>query len=125
MPLDKSQNHADTSNLCGACHTPGSNWQDVFTVDHNQVNGGCVDCHSKSNNHPLTNDNCQACHTVNRWSQIADRSVLHANIPPRSCSSCHDGGVARGKPRDHCPTTAECDVCHGSFNDWEQNVTGC
>jgi hypothetical protein len=29
-----------------------------------------------------------------------------------TCSSCHNGVLARGKDADHVPTTAECDACH-------------
>jgi hypothetical protein len=31
-----------------------------------------------------------------------------------TCSSCHNGSVATGKPQNHIPTTGECDTCHST-----------
>ncbi|MBI1404177.1 MAG: cytochrome C, partial [Porphyrobacter sp.] len=29
-----------------------------------------------------------------------------------TCSSCHNGSIAEGKPAGHIPTTAQCSDCH-------------
>jgi cytochrome c556 len=35
-----------------------------------------------------------------------------------SCSSCHNGLIAIGKPPQHVVTTAECDSCHNTVT-WQ------
>ena len=104
--IGKPGNHIDTSNVCDACHSNNA-WRPVVTVDHNQINGvnQCVTCHNKPGGHPVNMD--------------------HSQAPQGSCSSCHNGAIAEGKNRGHCPTNQECDVCHGSTNDWENNVRDC
>jgi hypothetical protein len=36
----------------------------------------------------------------------------HSAVVPGTCVTCHNGVYAKGKPRDHPPTTASCDQCH-------------
>jgi hypothetical protein len=36
----------------------------------------------------------------------------HAGVRPGTCSTCHNGVRASGKPVAHLPTTQECDACH-------------
>ena len=40
--------------------------------------------------------------------------VDHGNVLG-SCSSCHDGAKATGKPAGHVVTLADCSACHGSL----------
>ena len=62
----------------------------------------------------------------------------HTAVASQRCDSCHNGNFnsygARGKPRDHIPTTADCGTCHkntgrnwdAGFNDIHAGVTtGC
>jgi len=36
----------------------------------------------------------------------------HAGVLPGSCSTCHNGQAAPGKPGRHLQTTLSCDACH-------------
>jgi hypothetical protein len=36
----------------------------------------------------------------------------HTGVAPGTCSTCHNGTSARGKPATHVLTTASCDSCH-------------
>jgi hypothetical protein len=36
----------------------------------------------------------------------------HTGVAPGTCSTCHNGTTARGKPSGHVQTTAACDSCH-------------
>ncbi len=44
---------------------------------------------------------CESCHASGQFKGT-----------PTRCSSCHNGTLATGKPRDHVPTRAQCDTCH-------------
>jgi len=99
--------HLDAA--CEACHARG-----VFKLTPKE----CSTCHdrtglyadtARSLDHPLTTNNCEACHITANWISIP--YVEHGEVLG-SCSSCHDGGTATGKPVDHPQTTAECDACH-------------
>ncbi|MEZ5557949.1 MAG: hypothetical protein R3E86_05305 [Pseudomonadales bacterium] len=48
---------------------------------------------------------------MNSWDPVI--TVDHSEVLG-SCSSCHDGVTATGKPADHPNTTAECDNCHST-----------
>ena len=39
----------------------------------------------------------------------------HAGVQPGTCSTCHNGVRATGKPTNHLVTSAECDSCHGTL----------
>jgi hypothetical protein len=42
----------------------------------------------------------------------------HTGIAPGTCSTCHNGTTATGKPSNHIPTTAACDACHKTTTPW-------
>lgn len=114
----KGPTHIATTNLCSACHNPGTNWV-PFAVNHDQVTGSCVSCHVsgntknvktfKSPTHPNTTNNCVACHAKapSKWSPAL--KVDHAEVLG-SCANvgCH----ASTKPATHMPTTNRCEACH-------------
>jgi len=97
---------------CESCHVSG-----VFKGTPRQ----CATCHSRGGfvkatplplNHILSTAQCQDCHTESTWAPV--RMVDHTQVIG-SCSSCHDGLKASGKPASNHPiTTQQCDVCHRS-----------
>ncbi|VAW70293.1 hypothetical protein MNBD_GAMMA09-1624, partial [hydrothermal vent metagenome] len=54
-----------------------------------------------------------ACHSTNSWSPAT--RVDHNEVNG-TCSSCHNGTIAKGAPNPHYSST-QCDVCH-STNNW-------
>jgi hypothetical protein len=58
-----------------------------------------------------TSNVCEDCHVTTTW---ANARVDHSDVTG-SCSSCHNGTIAPGKPANHVPTTAECDACHSTL----------
>jgi hypothetical protein len=93
---------------CEACHIAG-----VFRGTPTD----CAFCHDgtgmraesgKPLDHVPTSNRCEDCHTSVTWEQVR---FDHAAVTG-SCSSCHDGFVARGKSNDHILTNADCNLCH-------------
>ena len=39
----------------------------------------------------------------------------HAGVAPHTCTTCHNALQAIGLPRNHIPTTQQCDTCHGTL----------
>ena len=98
--------HEDTR--CEGCHKQG-----IFRGTPTE----CSFCHGasgtlaesvKSFDHPRTRDRCQDCHVTTTWLNVR---FDHAAVTG-SCSSCHNGVEATGKPNNHITTSTECDVCH-------------
>jgi len=114
----KGPTHIDTTEECNACHTTEA-W--VASFDHSTLTSSqsCIDCHNgtqatgKTATHINTSDNCGACHATGPtpWIPVAPANVDHNEVIG-TCSSCHNGTTATGKPADHIDTTAECDTCH-------------
>lgn len=120
-------NHIPISgpNLCDNCHDAppaGALWR-VIIVDHSQVSTNCVGCHISGNSygvdtfksvtHPDTSNFCASCHSSGppgKWRPVL--RVDHGHVFRNSCSSCHDGSIARGKGINHFVTRFECDDCH-------------
>jgi hypothetical protein len=93
---------------CEACHIAG-----IFQGTPTD----CAFCHDgtgmraesgKPLDHVPTSNRCEDCHTSVTWEQVR---FDHAAVTG-SCSSCHNGFVARGKSNDHIFTNADCDLCH-------------
>ncbi|HMM67381.1 MAG TPA: cytochrome c3 family protein, partial [Dokdonella sp.] len=56
-----------------------------------------------------TTAGCDQCHRTAAWvPAIFD----HRSVSAGSCSTCHNGSTAAGKPTNHMATTASCDQCH-------------
>jgi len=82
----------------------------------------CAGCHSKgklviatlpSPKHFVTNEPCEYCHNNN--STFYGARFNHAKAQLGSCSSCHNGVNASGKPANHSRglrTSEACDRCH-------------
>ena len=115
--------HMNTSSVCDACHSLGTEslvWTPVAVsaVDHNQVNGVCFDCHDgvvagyKQLNHFATSDNCAKCHVTTAWSPT---SVVDHNEILGQCVDCHNSVNAIGKTATHIPTTDNCHACHEPY----------
>lgn len=149
----KPANHLPTTDACEACHSYSRvpEWDsEGAAVDHAEVSGRCSACHDcavlpnsckpPSPPHPVTNEECNACHTPGvpfadaqspppstslnlNWIQGGEGS--HSEVPPGSCSSCHNDVIERGKHSGHCPTSQECDSCHSSLIQWKSANKGC
>ncbi|MCK5482013.1 MAG: cytochrome C, partial [Gammaproteobacteria bacterium] len=39
----------------------------------------------------------------------------HINVSPGTCTSCHNGATAEGKPGNHVITSSQCDECHSTL----------
>ncbi|MEW6707847.1 MAG: hypothetical protein AB1430_23630 [Pseudomonadota bacterium] len=108
---------AHTAARCESCHAGG-----VFKGTPRD----CASCHVsgarlargnvlKPQNHVPTQEACDSCHNTRSFSGAR---FSHANVQPGSCSSCHNGVMASGKPGGHPATTASCDSCHRSTAGW-------
>ena len=115
---------------CADCHASTISWVGA-TVNHADVTGTCVSCHTgktvdgvlitgKASTHIATNTNCSDCHT----STVTWIGALtnHADVIG-TCMSCHngatkDGIVVTGKSATHIATTADCSTCHTSTTSW-------
>ncbi|MEO1036638.1 MAG: cytochrome c3 family protein [Pseudomonadota bacterium] len=94
---------------CADCHGRG-----VFSGTPQTCNGchttvGQVRASAKPAFHILSSNTCESCHTEFAW--IPVQRVDHEEVLG-TCESCHNNRVAVGKPLNHIPTTADCDVCH-------------
>lgn len=111
----RPQFHMTTTDRCDACHRPVA-WLPVTRVDHLEVHGACISCHSGSKaggkppDHIPANDQCDNCHRTTAW---APAVFDHAGIVA-GCAACHNGMLARGKPVDHIPATNLCEDCHST-----------
>jgi hypothetical protein len=122
----KSPTHIASSNACENCHGTGT-WTPATAVDHAQVTGTCVSCHSgsltlrtgtvtgKSPTHIASSNTCENCHATTAW--MPSTTVDHAQLTG-SCVSCHSGtvsistGVITGKPVGHPAADDNCQNCH-------------
>jgi hypothetical protein len=116
-----------TSNNCDACHTTavGGFLMPPTTVDHAEVTGTCVSCHTgtgspattgKGPGHFNTSNNCDVCHG-SRTSWTASVNMDHAETTVTTCVTCHDGlhAPASGKAGLHntgLTTGNNCEDCH-------------
>jgi len=117
----KSLSHADTTDMCEACHVT-TTWVPVITpFDHSQViTSVCSDCHDgsypnisyKSNTHPGTTDVCEGCHINTNWTTYKLPIDHNQVLATTACMDCHDGTIATGKGPTHISTSLDCDVCH-------------
>jgi hypothetical protein len=90
---------------CASCHTPGTHW-------------------SRGNvllppNHLPTQSSCDSCHGNLSFSGAR---FSHVAVLPGTCTTCHNGSIATGKPAAHMQTTGSCDSCHKTSG-W-QSATG-
>jgi hypothetical protein len=54
---------------------------------------------------------CEDCHVTTVWTTV---HVDHTQVTG-TCSSCHNGTTADGKPANHVPTASECGTCHSTL----------
>lgn len=106
---------------CDSCHKGGySSWNTGRFHPNVNVNSQCATCHltsaygltSKPANatHSAVTGGCEACHNTNGW---AGARVDHSRFNVATqCTTCHNGGMATGKPGNHIPVTANCVSCH-------------
>jgi hypothetical protein len=58
---------------------------------------------------------CDSCHSTRTF---AGARFSHSGVAPGSCTSCHNGMFATGKPAAHIPTSGPCESCHRSTSTW-------
>ena len=73
---EKPASHIASSDICNACHEPGS-WTPA-RVNHEQVLGACDSCHQKPADHIPTTDSCETCHDTHSWA--AEGALLKQNL---------------------------------------------
>jgi hypothetical protein len=71
---------------CSTCHTTGSRWARSNVVMP-----------------------CEACHGTQSFSGA---KFSHGAVQVGTCTTCHNGNIATGKPSGHLQTNASCDSCH-------------
>lgn len=105
---------------CATCHIQG-----IFTGTPKS----CVSCHNgdptrltvgRSASHvPTLLVECSYCHNT---STFTTATMNHTIMASSRCDSCHNGSYAssgaRGKPKEHPKTTADCRTCHSTRN-WD------
>jgi hypothetical protein len=111
---------------CDACHRSSTTtWANGRFHSYYTVSTGCATCHTltasgsylnavgKPSNatHASVTGNCESCHkTTTSWAGAkTDHSTFTAAT---TCSTCHNGSTATGKPATHIPTTVNCFSCH-------------
>ncbi len=113
---------------CNACHTTRGNFLDgsVNHQDPTIKTQACISCHidnqtvepigRDTSTHPITADTCQDCHQPGgSFTAAFDHTTLDAggvNYGKYTCTACHDGVNATGKPQNHMPTAQDCISCH-------------
>ncbi len=98
---------------CGICHAGG-----VFKGTPRN----CAGCHSKgsrvvsttmSTSHIVTSEPCEVCHTST--ATFLGARFNHSNALPGSCTTCHNGRIAAGRPSNHSAglmAADSCEKCH-------------
>jgi hypothetical protein len=125
--VGKPSNHIPTAAQCDTCHKNYTAFAPA-TMDHANTAGpataaNCSTCHSgtyafanaqaKSVIHITTSAQCDTCHkSTTVWTGV---TYVHAATAIGTCSSCHNGSAALGKPATHILTTAQCDSCHTNY----------
>jgi hypothetical protein len=120
----KPTNHIPTSAQCDTCHTNGFVLWSPAVMNHTGMNGQCSTCHSgsyvsqnaqtKTATHIATTAQCDTCHSSTvTW---ATATFAHDASTNGTCSTCHNGVTALGKPTNHLPTNMQCDTCHTGFS---------
>lgn len=121
--LGKPTNHVPTAGQCDSCH---NNFTAFAPAAMNHAAGTaaqCDTCHNsrflftgalaKNATHVPTTAQCDTCHrsTVS-WTGAA---FTHPATATGTCSTCHNGSTAPGKPPTHIVTALQCDNCHNNF----------
>ncbi|NJD08228.1 MAG: hypothetical protein FIA97_17285, partial [Methylococcaceae bacterium] len=132
IPLDQPTGDPAVKNAaCGNCHIDPNRKFRPARMSHraSEIFENCVLCHDgsfrkvgalgKPKKHVPTDDSCARCHSPDKadeadgWKNppMDHEQIVRENQP---CVICHDPSkkIAKGKPRDHVPTDADCLACH-------------
>ncbi len=120
--LPKPSNHIPTTAQCDTCHKSYTAFAPA-NMDHTGTAGNCLSCHNgsyvsvnaqaRSAAHiPIGAQSCDTCHGTTVWKPAV---YNHTGVAAGTCANCHNGTQALGKPANHLPTSAACDVCHANF----------
>jgi len=130
IPLDQPDGNAAAKNpACGNCHVDPAKKFKPARMSHAaaDITSGCVVCHDgryrkvkalgKPRKHIPTEDPCEKCHSpVLADAQTGFKGMDHRLVleEKRPCGDCHDSSkrIAKGKPRGHVLTEADCLACH-------------
>jgi len=128
--LAKPTNHVSTTAQCDTCHSSTTVWTGA-KYPHAGAAGLCSTCHSgtvlgadvKSGAHVATTAQCDTCHkSTTAWTSGV--TYAHAASAVGTCSTCHNGVAALGKPvgTGHIPTSAQCDSCHKNYTTFKPAI---
>lgn len=130
--LAKGSTHIPTISQCDTCHTGYTVWSPAV-MNHTGLSGQCSTCHggayvsenaqTKTATHVVTTAQCDTCHSsTTSWATAAFNHATASPPVAGRCATCHNGTLALGKPTNHVPTTAQCDVCHANFTAFNPGV---
>lgn len=123
--LGKPATHIPTTAQCDSCHNNFAGFKPAAMKHGLAGEPSCATCHggayvsqnalAKPATHIQTTATCDSCHgkTYASWATVSF-SHTPANIGNKTCSGCHNGVSALGKPSAHIPTSASCDACHAT-----------
>ncbi len=124
-----ASSHIRTSAQCDTCHKNFTAFAPAL-MSHTGTTGpvaaaNCSTCHNgsytavnaqaKTATHIVTSAQCDTCH--NSTTTWVGASFAHAATAVGTCSTCHNGVNALGKPAGigHIPATFQCDTCHTNY----------
>jgi predicted CXXCH cytochrome family protein len=124
-----ASSHIRTSAQCDTCHKNFTAFAPAL-MSHTGTTGpvaaaNCSTCHNgsytavnaqaKTATHIVTSAQCDTCH--NSTTTWVGASFAHAATAVGTCSTCHNGVNALGKPAGigHIPTAFQCDTCHTNY----------
>ncbi|WP_158221915.1 hypothetical protein [Actibacterium pelagium] len=122
--------HTGTSDNCGSCHEPGTNWT-VSSIDfeHSEVTSSdCASCHvggglgapgptSSAHITGITSTSCGSCHDTDGF-DVSLAELDHSLISSSDCALCHQTGElgATTQPSWHSSNgwqySFTCSSCH-------------
>jgi len=132
IPLDQPSGNPSVKNAaCGNCHVDPDRKFKPARMRHlaAEIADQCVLCHDgsfrkvgalgKPKKHIPTDEACERCHSAAKADEqngFTGAPMDHDKIirDGQRCESCHDAKkkLAKGMPRDHVPTDADCVACH-------------
>jgi hypothetical protein len=116
-----TQTHSASICTCDNCH---------YNAIYKGTPTTCIGCHMISgipnivrkplNHIPTDAIACDSCHkssgTFTVW------TMNHSVVTDKTCTTCHNGNLARGKPNDHVKSSQDCGVCHTSRTSFDSGV---
>lgn len=125
VALTMPPNHIVTTDPCELCHNNTATFLGAYYNHGKAQPGACTTCHNgvmqvgKPSNHNngsmMSTASCDKCHRTFAWVPSA---FNHTGVVPGTCTTCHNGSAATGRPSNHnigIKLTSSCDKCHRFF----------